>query len=378
MLAHSSCLYLCRPREEELDISPRGRWIDTIVQSWDVTEEAAHKQMDLFVREGVARYERDRARVDIPLASSRLSPYLKHGLLSPRALYWRVEDEAKRLKVGKEWRTFRHRLLWREVAYFQLKTFPDLPTVGVRTHYDQQRWTGNLEAVEAWRRGRTGYPLVDAAMRELWATGWIQQNMRMVVASFLIEFLGEDWRHGMRWFHDTLVDNDLAINSMMWQNAGHSGVDQWNFVLLPENGKSRDPKGIYVRKWCPELKDVPLKYLFTPWLHSSSYTPRIVMDLQAAKARSFESTLELRRANPDFVDSNGYDIIVLPTGQRTRVFTKREFRSPATGTRSSETTPNGKRKSNPSDPAPIGQRQKVQKSMDVFVAKPASAPIAVL
>ena len=325
--------------------------------------------MDLFVREGVGRYERDRARVDIPLASSRLSPYLKHGLLSPRALYWAVEDEAKRLNVGREWKTFRHRLLWRELAYFQLKTFPDMPTVGIRTHYDQQRWTGNLEAVKAWQRGRTGYPLVDAAMRELWATGWIQQNMRMVVASFLVEFMGEDWRHGMRWFHDTLVDNDLAINSMMWQNAGKSGVDQWHFVLSPENGKSRDPKGSYVRKWCPELRDVPVKYLFTPWQYTTSVIPRIIVDLRAARKSALESTLDVRRANPQFNDENGYDIIVLPGGQRTRVGTTRENRLPPKGAGPSDLKPTRKRKISPSDTTPTGKRKKMQMSMDVFVAK---------
>lgn len=165
--------------------------------------------------------------------------------------------------------------------------------------------------------------------------------MRNVVASFLTVYMGEDWRHGMRWFHDTLVDSDLAINSMMWQNAGRSGVDQWNFVSNPESGKSRDPKGDYVRKWCPELKDVPVKHLFTPWAYTTSAMPHIVVDLQAARARTLESTLVMRRANPEFNDSNGYDVIVLSGGQRTRVFTKREYRLPTEG---SDVASTGKRK----------------------------------
>ena len=131
----SNAMHLHRPSDDILEILPQGRWTDTIVNSWQVTEDAAQKRMDVFVREGLRIYEHDRSRVDILLASSRLSPYLKHGLLSPRALYWRVEDEARRLKVGKAWKIFQHRLLWREVAYFQLKTFPDMPTVGTIIYY---------------------------------------------------------------------------------------------------------------------------------------------------------------------------------------------------------------------------------------------------
>ena len=220
----------------------------------------------------------------------------------------------------------------------------------------------------------TGYPLVDAAMRELWSTGWMQQGLRMVVASFLVEYLGEDWRHGMRWFHDTLVDNDLAINSMMWQNAGRSGVDQWNWVSSPETGASRDPKGNYVRKWCPELKDVPLKYLFTPWKYtkSSIYMPRIVADLKAARARSVEWTLEVRRANPQFNTDSGYDIIVLPGGQRTRVFTKREFRLPRKGAETGRTTTR-KRKNKPGDTDVTTKPKKIS-GLDLYFTKSASTP----
>ena len=128
-------MHLHRPSDDVLEILPQGRWTDTIVNSWQVTEDAALKRMNAFVSEGLRIYEKDRARVDIHLASSRLSPYLKHGLLSPRAFYWRVEDEAKRLKVGKAWNIFRHRLKWRELAYFLLKTFPDMPTVGTIIEY---------------------------------------------------------------------------------------------------------------------------------------------------------------------------------------------------------------------------------------------------
>ena len=101
-------------------------------------------------------------------------------------------------------------------------------------------------------------------MRALYATGWMHQSVRMVCASFLVEFLQIDWREGARWFHETLVDADVAINSMMWQNAGRSGIDQWNFVMQPDGG-SQDPSGAYVRRWVPELARLPNKYIHKPW-----------------------------------------------------------------------------------------------------------------
>ena len=127
----------------------------------------------------------------------------------------------------------------------------------IRRHYASHAWSADTPSrLRAWQQGRTGYPMVDAGMRCLYATGWMHQSVRMVVASFLVEYLGVSWVAGARWFHETLVDADLAINSMMWQNAGRSGIDQWNFVLSPETG-SQDPSGSFCRKWLPELARLP-------------------------------------------------------------------------------------------------------------------------
>ena len=191
-------------------------WADKIKESWIITEEQAEISMYKFLREGgLANYETERSRVDKEDSVSRLSPYLRHGLLSPRTLYWAIEEAAYTKEQKK---TFGRRLLWRDLAYFQLSTFPEMASKSIRTHYDFQQWAEPEQSyVYAWQRGQTGYPMVDAAMRELYATGWMHQSMRMVVASFLVEFMGIDWRYGFQWFHDTLVDADVAINSMMWQ-----------------------------------------------------------------------------------------------------------------------------------------------------------------
>lgn len=133
-------------------------------------------------------------------------------------------------------------------------------------------------------------------MRELYQTGWMQQNVRMITASFLTEYLCIDWREGARWYHDTLVDHDVAINAMMWQNAGRSGIDQWNFIMSPENG-SQDPTGTYVRRWVPELAKLPNKVIHKPWsankaelqaagvVLGENYPNRIIKDL--SKERLF-------------------------------------------------------------------------------------------
>lgn len=152
----------------------------------------------------------------------------------------------------------------------------------------------------------------------------MQQNLRMVAASFLVEYMGADWRHGFRWFHDTLVDADLAINSMMWQNAGRSGIDQWNFVLNPTEGKSRDPNCAYVKRWVPEVRGLSKKDAFEPYIANPVVAPG--GGLKVAQQRHVADVLAMRRAHPHVNDGGGYDVIQLPDGSKTRVFTKKPFR----------------------------------------------------
>ena len=195
---------------------------------------------------------------------------------------------------------------------------------------------------DAWKRGQTGYPLVDAGMRELYATGWMTQSIRMVAASFLTEYLRVNWVKGCEWFHYTLVDADSAINPMMWQNAGRSGCDQWNFVMSPV-AASQDGTGDYTRKWVPELSNLPKPLLHRPWeapaavleranvVLGENYPHRIVSDLAFERKCTVDNVLKMRHKNQKFNNNRGYDLIRLPGGEKTVVFTKREFRIDSKG-----------------------------------------------
>ena len=236
-------------------------WDKKITCSWDISEGAALSMHERFLSVGL-QITRNPGTGQTWKLCGRLSPYIRHGQISPSTIYWSVVDSNLSKQATK---TFGRRLFWRDLAYFQFDQFPSMHSDGIRKHYDKTDWCNDLSKLKAWQSGCTGFPMVDSGMRELYATGYMKQNVRMVVASFLVEYLGMDWRHGLRWFHECLVDADVSINSMMWQNAGRSGIDQWNFVLRPDSGASRDPRGAYVRKWVPELKSVPTKYIFSPW-----------------------------------------------------------------------------------------------------------------
>ena len=187
--------------------------------------------------------------------------HVRRCQLAPRRLYHAVRDRGL---PPDETKTFGRRLHWRDLASYQLAAFPEMTHKPIRAHYESHEWSDDRAALRAWQTGRTGYPMVDAGMRCLYATGWMHQSVRMVCAAFLVEYLGISWVEGARWFHDTLVDADVAINSMMWQNAGRSGIDQWNFVPSPVSG-SQDASGHYCRRWCPELAALPTKHIHTPW-----------------------------------------------------------------------------------------------------------------
>lgn len=174
-------------------------------------------------------------------------------------------------------------------------------------------------------------------MKELWATGWMTQSIRMVVASFLTEYLRVNWVKGCEWFHYTLVDADPAINAMMWQNAGRSGIDQWNFVMSP-TAASQDPTGKYTKKWLPELSGLSPPVLHSPWkaspeaLHLAgvelgvTYPNRVIEDLEGERHKTVKNVIEMRHRNQNANDDRGYDLIILPNGKSTVVFTKKEYR----------------------------------------------------
>jgi deoxyribodipyrimidine photolyase len=325
---------------DELDLAtmpPNTKWDQPILQRFPMSYEVAQARLDHFFVKGLPHYENERSRADKDVATSQLSAHLRIGTLSPHELYWRAEDSTL---SREEKKTFARRLIWRDLAYFHLYCFPLMRDRSIREHYEKTEWVSNVEErrrFEAWKKGMTGYPIVDAGMRELYATGWMTQSVRMVVASFLTEYLRINWTKGADWFHYTLVDADSAINPMMWQNAGRSGIDQWNFVLSPVNA-SQDPSGIYTRKWVPELDGLPKQYLHRPWQASQkelekagvvlgeNYPHRVIDDLEAERAKTIESVLAMRRDSQRQNDGKGYDIITLPSGDESVVFTRKGYR----------------------------------------------------
>jgi len=323
---------------DELDmavICGKDKWDASILERFCMSEEDALANMDKFFQGGFPKYERERSRADIEGSTSKLSAHLRIGTLSPNELYYKIQDSSY-----SDSKTFPRRLLWRDLAYFHLHSFPEMRDKSIRLHYENIEWCSKHEEKQrfnAWKLGRTGFPLVDAGMRELYTTGWMQQSIRMVVASFLVEYLRVNWVNGCEWFHYTLVDADSAINPMMWQNAGRSGIDQWNFVLSPI-AASQDATGEYTRKWVPELSKLPNSVLHKPWeapamvlqdagvVLGETYPIRVVSDIKAERVRSVEAVLEMRRQNQQFNNDRGYDLIQLPDGKQTVVFTKKEFR----------------------------------------------------
>ncbi len=319
-------------------IRGRQKWDVPIRERCPMSEQTAHIEMETFVRNGMKHYEKDRSRADKEGSTSMLSRHFRIGTLSPNQLYWRIEDSGMPYERIK---TMSRRLIWRDLAYYHLVCFPDMRTRCIRPHYEEMEWVGGAEEdrrFEAWKNGMTGYPIVDAGMRELYATGWMTQSVRMVVASFLTEYLRCDWKKGCEWFHYTLVDADSAINAMMWQNAGRSGIDQWNFVLSPKTA-SQDPSGEYTKRWVPELAALPTTNLVhRPWeataevleqagvILGQTYPHRIVIDLKLERQLSIENTLAMRRKSQEYNSDRGYDLIDLPNGQKTVVFTKKEYR----------------------------------------------------
>jgi deoxyribodipyrimidine photo-lyase len=234
---------------------------------WQPGETGALAKLDKFVSSGLAGYRTRRDRPDLD-GSSRLSPHLHFGEISPRQIWARLaveaEDSSKRADVEK----FCEELGWREFAYHLLYHFPSLPEDNWRRSFDRFPWRKNDRDFAAWQTGHTGYPFVDAAMRELWQTGWMHNRARMVAASFLVKHLRIDWRRGEAWFWDTLVDADLANNAAGWQWVAGSGADAAPYFRIFNpivQGRKFDASGNYVRRWCPELARLSDDHIHAPF-----------------------------------------------------------------------------------------------------------------
>jgi deoxyribodipyrimidine photo-lyase len=284
----------CTP--ESLKLLPTVRWDSGMHAAWRPTRAAAEARLEEFVATELHSYAQGR---DLPASDqvSRLSPYLHFGQLGPREVVSACRRERQAAAA------FLRELGWREFAHHLLFHFPHTAEAALDSRFAAFPWREDAMALQAWQHGNTGIPLVDAGMRQLWATGWMHNRVRMIVASLLTKNLLLPWQAGASWFWDTLVDADLASNSLGWQWTAGCGADAapyfrvFNPVL---QGEKFDPDGGYVRRWVPALSAVPTKWIHRPWdapddvladagVELGRDYPHPIVDLKASRQRALDA-----------------------------------------------------------------------------------------
>ncbi|RZA27155.1 MAG: deoxyribodipyrimidine photo-lyase [Proteobacteria bacterium] len=233
-----------------------------LLDHWDISEKAGREMLKAFVKERLQHFE-DSCEIPSVQATSKLSPYIMCGQISVRWI-WEICEAAG----GEEAKTFLNQLLWREFATYSLFHNPELSTEPFAKDFQNFPWKSDSALILAWKEGRTGYPLIDAGMRELKASGWVHNRVRLVVSSFLVKNLGIRWQEGSGYFQANMIDADLALNAINWQLVTGCGVDSYPFsrILNPvSQGEKFDPEGIYVSHWVPELRNLPEKWIHKPW-----------------------------------------------------------------------------------------------------------------
>ncbi|MGL4812417.1 MAG: cryptochrome/photolyase family protein, partial [Beijerinckiaceae bacterium] len=283
-------------------------WAKGFHAHWQRGETGARKRLAEFLDSGLAGYAEGR---DFPAreTTSRLSPHLRFGEISPRQIWHAIDTVLRETPaLERDAAKFRAELGWRELSYHLLYHFPDLATKNFNARFDDFPWRSDAKALRAWQRGLTGYPVVDAGMRELWQTGYMQNRVRMIAASFLIKHLLIDWREGEAWFWDTLLDADPANNTASWQWVAGSGADAapyfrvFNPIL---QGEKFDGEGAYVRRYVPELAALPDKWIHRPWeapadvLRAAGVTlgksyPKPIVDHDAGRRRALAAFAEIK------------------------------------------------------------------------------------
>jgi len=252
---------------DELSLLPTINGYSGFEQRWVPGEQAALQRLQQFIDRPIDNYSEQRDRPAVAGTSS-LSPYLHFGEISPRQIVTATQMAELGGAARQNADVFIKEVGWREFAYHLLYHFPQTIDQPLDTRFNHFPWQDNKQLLKAWQRGNTGVPLVDAGMRELWHTGWMHNRVRMIVASFLTKNLRMHWLHGARWFWDTLVDADLASNTLGWQWTAGCGADAapyfrvFNPVLQSERF---DPDATYIRKWVPEIAQLPNKWIACPW-----------------------------------------------------------------------------------------------------------------
>ena len=255
---------------ESLKLEPRIDWTVGMREMWRPGETGARERLEAFLSNAAGNYHEGRDRPDLA-GTSKLSPHLHFGEVSARRVWHdlgELQHTTSQMPNREATETFRRELGWREFAHHILFHFPETTSQPFRTPFHRFPWHEDPQKLRQWQKGLTGYPIVDAGMRELWHTGWMHNRVRMIAGSFLTKDLLISWQSGARWFRDTLVDADLANNTMGWQWVAGCGADAAPYFRIfnpVTQGRKFDPQGTYVRRWVPELGDLPARWIHEPW-----------------------------------------------------------------------------------------------------------------
>lgn len=272
-------------------------------QDWIIGEDGAQDVLATFIQKPLENYKEGR-NVPAKKNVSRLSPYLHFGEISPNQAWYAAKNRGfVSASLGNNVDCFLSELGWREFSHSLLYNFPDLPRKNFQSKFDSFPWRNNQKLLTAWQQGQTGYPIIDAGMRELLQTGYMHNRVRMIVGSFLVKNLLLHWHHGADWFWDRLVDADLANNSASWQWIAGSGADAAPYFRIfnpVTQGEKFDTDGVYTKRFLPELAALPSKYLFSPWevkepilreagvILGKTY-PWPIIDLKASRSNALEA-----------------------------------------------------------------------------------------
>lgn len=252
---------------DDLNFLPEIRWDKKLQDDWDISEKAAHARLSHFFKKGLKNYidGRDCPSID---GTSHMSPYLRWGMISPRTIWHETKSNAGSNDIpNNQAEFFLREVMWREFTHHLLYYHPDMKSVPIQDKFKDFPWQKNKEFLKAWQKGNTGYPMVDAGMRQLWQTGWMHNRVRMIVGSLLVKHLLISWEEGESWFWDCLVDADPANNTAGWQWIGGCGADAAPYfrIFNPMTQGDKFDAYAYVRKYVPEIANLPDKYLFSPW-----------------------------------------------------------------------------------------------------------------
>jgi deoxyribodipyrimidine photo-lyase len=288
---------------DRLELLPRVAWDTGLAAAWTPGEASAQRRLQAFCSDSVADYAGER---DIPAhdGTTRLSAHLHFGELSPMQIAWALADAAHAGRAAAGAESCLRELGWREFSQYLIYHFPQSTQQNLNARFDSFEWREPDPAVLArWQRGRTGIPIIDAGMRELWTSGWMHNRVRMLVASFLTKNLRAHWLHGARWFWDTLVDADLGNNTQGWQWTAGTGVDASPYFRIfnpVTQGERFDPQGEYVRRWVPELSALDAQVIHAPWrdpacLRKTGYLAPLV-DLAASRQDALDAYRDMPAA----------------------------------------------------------------------------------